>query len=293
MSYTSTVDIGSPLNTSHPLARGMELWWLALPHLAKGYTWRDISGRNRHGTISDGGANNQAGVYEGWFPTAGYAPAPAAFKFNKANVSTSSTIISTSAIPCISSGSTAFTMSFWYRPIPLQFGGYSAVYLYSTDSSASAGVRLEAFNPTGGNIYYPGSGFVTVVQLGSGAAFPYSDWCSLTLVYDGTKSTDATKFCLYGNGQQILLASFPIGVTSALSGNGNGFLRVGAPGSGDFFTGSSIVHNRALGANEVLALHKEGAAGFPFMLNRVRRKAKVAAVATGNRRRRVIIGGAA
>ena len=50
------VDPVQPLDTTHPLLRGVQGFWLPLPHLSGGARLYDLSGRGRHGDIlSDAG----------------------------------------------------------------------------------------------------------------------------------------------------------------------------------------------------------------------------------------------
>lgn len=48
----SGINLGQPINWSHPLNRGLVGWWLALPNWNRGYTWRDLCGRS-HGTLTN------------------------------------------------------------------------------------------------------------------------------------------------------------------------------------------------------------------------------------------------
>lgn len=260
----------APLNRNHPLARGLELWWLALPHLAKGYTWRDIAGRN-DGTLT---SMDLSTTTRGWLMNP-HSTGQHAMRFDyNGGAGPSSKVITSTVVPCISGGSTAFTLSGWGRGT----SGTPRIVIGACDDSG--------FGPflffDAGTVYASAGN----VRFGSASVTNDTLWHHYQMVFDGSQATDATRLKAYRDGVQLTL-SYNNTVLSPLTG-GTHFCTGVCVTFGYSSTGDSDdikVHSRPLPEHELQLNYRESLAGHPNLL---RYHSPNRRLSSGNRRRRLI-----
>ena len=288
------IDPLGPVNYLHPLNRGLVGWWLAMPGGRTGYgtgKWRDLTHNRNDGTLTNSGLEWQAQTHTG---------GKASLYMGGASdyVGIPSTVIG--ALPNV-----AVTISMWIYPNAV--GNYENVF---DATSGGASRQLSCFLGGAGGTY------VAVAGVGgNGAANTYpwvaNEWQYFLLTVSGS------NVLVYRNG--LLTAT----VASALGGPFTAAeLQIGGNPSGGG-TASSFryddirINARNFTDAEAMALYMESLRGSPLTLRRTtiplyvsgaaaasrRTELSVTATpgmvhtytakdpaATGNRRRRLLIG---
>lgn len=262
---------GNAVNRAAPLNRGLVSWWLHLPNRlgGGGSTLRDLMGSN-HGTLTNGplwsGAKNVGGY--GSVYMAGTDDLIAGAK-NPPNI--------------------PITLVCWANTTTASAGNYSLIFgsgisiagpvqgiafLYSSDTTPS--VYADAVGSAGARIF-----------TGYASGFGVGGWRHLAVTLDGT------NLLLYVDG---VLKSSSSGSISSITHATT--LRVGQRSGGAYWVGNfndGRVYSRILSASEIAGLYQASRLGYQNELNWQSRPVFSVgqAVATGNRRRRYIICGAA
>lgn len=244
------VNTAAPANLNHPLCQGLELWWLALPHLAKGLTWRDISGKRRDGTLN---AIDNSTTTRGW----SNSTSPTGVKSMQMDGTADNMVTRTGTLACLSTGSTAFTISTWGQ---VSTTGTLAIF--------------EHYAGAGGPSFCRASSGRLWIFVGNGAAYSYwsafqpTGWNMITLVFDGSLAGNA-KMALYLNGKEYTTSrtnsgthTISSGATAYWVGRSYGFVE-NSNGQHDDIK----VYSRPLSAAQVWSLYTESLAGHPNMLN--------------------------
>lgn len=255
MQQAKPVNTASPLNQGHHLANGLELWWLALPHLTKSYTWRDLSLRKNDGTLT---LFDLSGTALGWAskPRNGGSQV---LRMDYNGTGQASQALSSRNVACLSTGSTRFTIAGWGR---LSNSTRNVV----VGSCDNAGYGPFLINSAGSV-----SGSSGDVKYGTVVKTADTLWHYYQLVYDGTQADNATRLKLYYDGVQQTLG-FGANVIPAVIGAGSGTkFGTGVCTTFSYNTTGDVddlkVYSRALSETELIALYRESSAGHPNLLN--------------------------
>lgn len=236
------IDIGSPVNWSRPLTRGLVSWWMALPNWNRGTKWFDLCGRN-HGTLTNMDPATD------WVGPRGRPGGFGCLDFDGSNDyvnilgTTSSTFMLTNP----------FTIACWYKFT----GSTSLLYVMSIGRSfRQIGFRTRSL---GANIDLYRDGTIvesTGLSLGN-------QWHHLAGTYDGT------NIALYVDGQQIGTAA-----SGSASDASPVTWKIGSDAvGGQCFQGGIddvFVFTNWKSPTEVLALYNDSRLGHPQMLNWIR-----------------------
>lgn len=251
------IDPARPLRSSHPLLKGVQGFWLPLPHLSGGGKLYDISGRGRHGT-----RQGPSWIYDASIPYPGLN----FFEDNTERVNLEQYIIPSSA---------DFSLSFRIRVAAAEdaddvlYGqgnesdGTNRFLMYSVTDFGTATKSVRAWSSKLGELV------VGSDNRGLG-------WVDTTLTREGDTWT------LYEDGEQVSSNA----VSGSLGIPASAFIGAGLDGNGAlhrYFNGDLAflgVHHRALSAAEVGALHDQTRRGFPDLL-RTRRSVSLLDVSSG------------
>lgn len=235
----------SPVETGHPLNRGLVSWWLPLDGNSGGRTLFDIAGRN-HGTLTND-------------PTWGVGPNGfGAVQFDGSNDYVECGTAGLSAL----GGNANRTIACWARP-----SGLSA-YLVAASLDAGGGVGWAYLR-----VQLSASGTQWQVNARQGnsteAYFEFGTptvgkWDHVALTIDS-----AYNFTAYLNGVKQNTAD--VSSVGLYSGSGAS-MRLGTYSLGGAYwngaVGTTQVYNRALSASEVYGLYEQSLRGYPDLLRR-------------------------
>ena len=243
----SDLDYAQPINRAHPLARGVQAWWLATPQNYGCNDWYDLS-------------KLYTGVLTGYAPGFGWDPrgnpsAPACIKS-----SNTTNYVSTNYAGI--TGTAARTFSAWFKTTNTTAGPANCVCGYG--STATGGQWYIAVE--NGSIWFRGAG--TTAQWGSG--FNDGNWHHVAVTFPAGGTTSSLS-CYVD--RKALTGSFTNGTTAINTGTtfkvAIGALP-GSPSYADFFIGNLndvCFRNRVLSASEVAALYWDSQQGYPDELN--------------------------
>lgn len=257
-----TVDWGQPINWSHPLNRGLQAMWLAVPNRAgwRSRVWRDLLGRN-HGTLTN------MDYATDWVGSSARRGGRGYVDFDGSNDYVS--------IPGPHL-TTPMTVSMWLRlPTSYVEQGH-LIGAYGTSSPFTGwglrvGLSSSIYEFWDGTSWRSSSSGVTTLL-----------WHHLAVSADGSSARFYVNGVAFGAPAMASVSSFT--GTKAIGARRDGV----APQS--FFADVIRFHNRALSASEIAAEYIETARGGFNLLNRIRlpRCAEQAAAATT---RAYLIGG--
>ncbi len=273
------VNVSAPLNRNHPLARGLELWWLAYPQWARSYTWRDISGKQNDGTLTN---IDLSTTTCGWFARP-HASSNMALVLD----STAGNRVTRAPITCLNTSSAAFTTSLWIcRPTAISSTELMSCY----GTTSNSGYDHYYSNGLATHVCFVGANLSNYLSVAS--TWAVGTWLHVTTVYKGSGTGNSGRLNLFLNGVKqaasytgTIPATIPTDTTKTFILGTSG-----AAGEQNGYYDDVKVYSRALSDSEATALYFESLAGHPSLLNYVRTPRKVT-TATGNRRRRVICGG--
>lgn len=246
----------SPINWQAPLNQGLVGWWLVLPGIAGGTTWRNLTGRY-DGTLT---AMAPSSTVTGWNSTrrvGGWGEV-------RLQGGTAQ-YITVPAFPALDLAP-AFSISLWGRQVALDVIGYLVSKYIATNSQ----IALETYND--GNIYFEVNGATNgLLQLDYSTVISAGTWFHLVVVYNGAGATNALKAQLYVNGRVpagITYSGTLPATTSDLTGGPLWFGRFGN-GSSTFNGALDDIHiwNRPLTAPEARAVYLAGLQRYPQELN--------------------------
>ena len=262
------LNTASPINTTHPLARGLLHWWLCAPGLLGGLVWRDIglSTLRRDGTITTVTAvlfwNRSSST-----PVAPHRGGYWSTKGNDAGYSSHGTLTD-----FYSNGTTAFTFACWWRRAVI-----------SSDSVAigqgnTSQTHAEFLVWNDGIVYFlfPANG-----QGGNADCYPYysqndTNWHCSVYIYDGSQTGNANRFVCYMDGvQQTLtftgLNSDPIPAQINFTPTGNFEIHRRVENTAETYDGyvnDCAIWNRPLTQAEAQLWYHSSLTGHPDLLRR-------------------------
>lgn len=244
------INLGQPVNWSHPLNRGRVAWWKALPGRMGGPTWRDLCGKY-HGTLTN--------VSTG--PTSGFGATRQLSNFGElrldgsddkvdcgANVPTGGTAISVGVTLRLGSTSAGRIVGRW--------GGTSAEQSFLMYLGAAGVIGFAVFD---GSFGYNAR---ESISLGAGAYYRL-------LV---TFACPSTMF-IYVNGASQSLSSTASATMAAIA-NGSGSVAIGYEATTPFApilgaVDDVTIYSRALLPSEVYQDFILSRQGYPGVLNRM------------------------
>lgn len=234
-----------PLNLRHPLARGMNVFWLGLPGRAGGSRVYDLAG-NLHGTgaeWSGSAMKSRAGAEKIEVGAAGKVPVGA---------------------------SDPFTIAIRHRTF--SYVSLAVVFGFGEQLPSNTGGGVQRYFLQFNSNYYLWGG---AADWDSGIV-----WDSDGQWHDAVFISDGTNVSFYRDGIFRASATRPSFGTassyiSAFSGH------AAAASSANMDLGYGAIWSRALSASEVKSLSSEGRTGFPKLLNRRRAYWDVPAAAGG------------
>lgn len=248
-----------PINQRHPLGRGLVSCWLPLPWYKSGPRLIDIAGRN-HGTLTNG---------------ATWAGAPNAFGGVRLTAASSQYVAGTGDLGSPS----IFSVAAWIYPVTLP--SVSTILGWSTFSGPQ--FRIES----SGALRWVRQAAADI-GAGTAGAVVTGKWQLVAGSYDS--ATGAFDFWVDG----VPAGSGSSAQTLTYSNWTIGFSNGGTEYPDATIGGVIVWGGRYLTASDNVALTDQFRRGLPTLLNRIpRRSAVQAAAATGNRRRRVLLGRAA
>jgi len=266
------VNTSAPLNRNHPLAKGLELWWLAHPQWARSSTWRDISGKQNDGTLTN---INLATETRGWFPRP-HATSGMALVLD----STTNNKVTRTPITCLNTSSTAFTTSLWIcRPTAIS----NTELMSCMGDTSNSGYDHYYSNGAATHYCFVGANLANYLSMAS--AWTVGTWLHVTVVYKGNGTGNSGRLNLFLNGVKQS-ASYTGTIPSSIPTDTNKSFILGTSGAAGEQNGyydDVKVYSRALSDSQATALYFESLAGHPGLLNYVRPRVTgpAAAVATG------------
>ena len=268
MAKNSAINMASPVNWGHPLTRGLVGWWLVMPGTTSGSRLTDITNpgpSGNHATLtsmdnSDWVGSNRSG---GW----------GALRFD--DTDQAATIGNVNLVD----GEVQATFSFWFTDdarvstdTPLaNFGSSQSQLLIRKDDTTKFNVFVAASTAD------TGDNKGTTPSLGYAA----DEWHSLVVEFDGSGSDNAARLKISYDGVQQSLAlegTIPAILTSPSTSAWN-IGRWPAIDGWDGLIDDVSIWNRALTSNEVMGLYQLSRQGYPGLLNRIGRRAVIAAPA--------------
>src|SRR5262245_9542869 len=258
-------DVPAPtdLNRRHPLAQGLQAWWIVHPHLAAGPTWWTLVGQT-HGTLTNMGSGS------GWQPaTRSGSAGELRFDGTDDYVSIPATAVhnfdmtkSYSWAFRVKSQSTAQWHTLWAMLDTAGGSNYFAIYLHASG------------NPNWGGTV----GTAPVVAAGITTTGPYEIitstdnaittgvWYSIVVTYNGTASPGG-RFRLYVNAVDVSSTVHFLGTSTTVTA---GVVRLGSDTYGDPTLSGSVnevgVWGRALSSTDVQALSQMAAPTYGGLL---------------------------
>jgi hypothetical protein len=256
MMLSQTLNLGSPVNASHPLNRGLVGWWLALPNRYRGSRWFDLCNRNP-GTLTNMDPATD------WVPGAGPG-GWGALDFDGGN-------------DLVNLGSAAsldnvrpVSWSLWVNPrtkanndVLIAKGNFAGgVRGYELRFSGVSGVSIQ--------FIVDGSGGDPQATWSS-SGIPVDTWTHLVFTWDGTNAA-STGMSLYVNGALLTASSTTDGgnvqsdaALDMILGNNNG-----AASALDGRMDDARMWNRVLSASEATFVYRDSLAGYGATLNWIR-----------------------
>jgi hypothetical protein len=239
------VDLQTPVNRQHPLARNRVAWWLTVPHLTGGPIWHDLIGLN-------------PGTLTGFGSTTGWRYAPRQGGAGNILEAGSQRITCTKQVLVPSGG--ALTIAAWVRvdQFPVQYQTFVSIYqAYPGNIQYTFRYNntvLEAYLRTTGDNFTSG-----------GTTNVAGEWIRAACVYDDVAKTIA----IYRNGKSdntpLSYTGSPASSTATLVLGGNAV-------PGEYLNGAMddiVLWNRALTAAEIKADYDLSRLGNPGLLNRI------------------------
>lgn len=281
------INEASPVNRNHPLAQGLELWWAYGSRMPSATAVRNAVGPKYTGSFVVDGAS-----VPNWSVSTPGGPNlinPNIAPYYLASSSLGN--ITADGVPdCMNLGSTAFTLSGWFRKASTG----SRSMMLSSQAVLSSTYNCQPMVGGSSHVIYFTVSNTNAVQYSAGSLSDRS-WFFLTIVYDGTQSTNTTRCRMYSNGKELVStansgtvpASLPNTVTKVMLFKSYIYTSSSNTGFADL-----KVHSYAMNEQQVLALYRESLSGNANLLNRVPQRMWVPSAApSGNRIRRVICGG--
>ena len=249
------IDLSNPL-ADHPLTKGLVGCWIALPQLAKGSIWYDLSGYNNHGTLTNMDPSTDW-VYDGDRMVLDFDGSYDRVQLSSLDFYAPSSTEALSAVVWWKSGSSLINQDLFGR------------------ASASWSVKNWTWN-----IYTYSSGELSA-GIGDGSSFQYNANGSPDAVVITPNTWYFVVFVIGKTGEPMLL--YVNGVDQNITWNDNSQnrtlnqLRQSADSfyiGGDYASTNgqiamAAVYNRALSSDEVADLYDESRRGYPNMLRRL------------------------
>lgn len=276
-----SVHISEAINKGHHLCNpgsGLAMWLLALPDQNRGNVFRDLRKRN-DGTLTNMGAS----ITSGWNGPRGRWGGYGSLAFDGTDDRLPTTLAT--------APSGGLTACLWSRTTATG-ANYSFINQYR--NTAASTLQFFTF---GSAVFARIHQTVDTVYIGRTAPEPTSGaWHHIAMTWDGGTTNAAVK--IYLDGIQADTANSSAGSFTAAGASTQvwrvGFQQNASPAA--HYSGSidnvMVYLNRCLTAIDIQELYHDSLAGHPGMLNWYRSQ-RGYAPATGNRRRRIIIGGAA
>lgn len=253
----NAVNLGQPVNWSHPLNRGLQAWYLCLPGGPRGMRWLDLCNRN-HGDLTNmvGAAN--------WGGPLGRPGGNGSLDFDGSN----------DYVECGTSSILELgghmTISLWYKPNGNYTGENSLVG--RSDSGGNKAPYVVAFGSGAADNKF-NLWVNTARPLDSVFTLSTDTWTHVTITRLGVAG--AWNLAMYINGKLDNTATSA--VNPDLTGTQNTTIgKFGGYGAGLGYNGKGRIDdvrlwNRGLSAAEAWRYHVESKTGYPRVLNRGRR----------------------
>lgn len=280
MDLANSITAMSPINKNHHLAKNLKLWWIALPNLARGYTWRDISENSNNGTVSN---IDLSVTTNGWVTNKHIGGTDLAFR---ATSSSSSKIIADYIPSCLSTGSSAFTYSCWVRKTSTG----STTYMSCCENSVSP---VVTFGSSGSNLL----GYIDAAtnrNIWVNTGLNDLNWYHYVFIYNGSLSTNDDKFQCIRNGKRVSLSSTTGTIPTSISSVPTSFSLFNGANTGStpgIMIDDIKVYDRAFSEAEAWSLYRESSNSNRNLLKNTFSRRVVLTPVSGNRIRRVICGG--
>lgn len=241
------IDVQNPINVNHPLNKGRIAWWIAVPQIASGNTWFDLTGQFSGVLTAMGNSTS------GWrSPTRPGSQGQMLF-----NGTTSAIAIPSGIFGLLSNK--IISVAAWIFPAG-NLTSYQAVF----DTSTSAATRqLSVFlGATASQVF-------VAIAGATGGAIVLSSPLVLNAWQRFMLTCDGTTVRIYANG--ALIGSSAVGIL------GTGFVPaalqfgVNPSGGGAAFVGAiddASMWNRQLSALEIQEDYNLSRIGYPGLLNR-------------------------
>ena len=229
------------LNTKHPLARGLKLWWLCTPDTYGSVKMTDLCS-NIPGTLT-----NMTSANRGW----ANKPNPAG-QWAIYTDGTSGNRVEGVGIDCMASPSTAWSMSFWHS----RNGAAQLACFVARTSTGRSGAESSATS-NGLNLFVNATTNYYLSTIGLEDV-----WNHHVITYnDG-----AFAHFMNGKSQSLTLTgTIPTAVTGTKAATQMGS-STDASKSGVGWYNDARIWNRALSATECVAVYRESYAGNPNLL---------------------------
>jgi len=274
--------LSQPVNMAHPLNRGLVSWWMNLPHgrWGGGLAFRDLIRRNDGDLLNMDGSDwvGAKGRPGGW-GALNFAPNHAVQIPNDLSIE--------------SLASSPFTITVWIMPITTGEGvtgriadkrhapGAWGGWLFFTDDNSSLGFITARSN-----------GSINAHQRGSDNALTLGQWAFVCVTYNDWGDR---KGHIYVNGSEIAYDT-NIAAGAATGTDQGGALYIGNEAAISRAFDGRIddvrIYRRLLSITDINALYRESRAGYPSVLNWIRRRVvKEIAAASGLPLRLVGTGG--
>lgn len=256
------INLTQPLNTKHPLAKGLVAAYFGLPQWSGGNTWFDLCGKS-NGTLTNGpvwvseSSGNRALSYDGFD--------------DYVNVGSPPTLQFANTDP--------FSISFWMKASNLSF--CCAVSYSATASGSAYYVYLDPnFSTTNGILFdYFAGGYRRISSTTN--VIRTNEWFHVCATTDN--SNTAAGMNIYVNGVRCTGATGGSGTVNSISYNPAIIFNIGGRNGTNYFSGilnKVMVYNRELPASEVAALYQETRSGCPRLFRPFKRKPTAIPVTT-------------
>jgi hypothetical protein len=241
------VSPSTPYNTSHPLARGLQAWWLALPMRFGGLTWYDLASPGNPGTLVNSSST------QGWRPSL----RPGGFGCGLWWASAGTQAVTVPDNAALNFGSGSFTLSAW-----VQGTLASKIIVAKQPSSSGLGYSLQC-NATPKSQFQVSDG--TNTATATGVTIVDGAWHHVVGVVDRGAQTIA----VYTDGVRSTTANASsvgsVTTTNQLAIGRNSF---NTNNSWSGFIDDVRLWNRALGQAEINLLRLNSLAGYPGLVHR-------------------------
>ena len=278
------LDVATPVNRTHTLARGLLHWWLCAPGYLGGLVWRDLA---PNGTLKSDGVVTNTTAQLFWNRSSATPVAPHRGGYWSAKGDDAGYTTVAALTDWYSNGTTAFTFAAWWRRAVV--------------SSDSVVLGQGGTTPTHANLLVWRDGlcyflFPANSQGGGNDCYPYftsndTNWHNTVYVYDGTQTGNANRFrCWYDGQQQTMTftgAGFdpiPAQINFTPTGNFEILRRVEVTTETyDGYINDIAIWSRPLPESEVVLWYYSSLRSHPELLRRLRpyrQRSASAAVAT-------------